>query len=404
MATTVGVSDLTAFSTAEKVSPAPQQPKLIGHARRPEYMFVHTVRFWSMLAIVFMHGVYAVMEFGKLPTAVYALLIQGFKFGTIGFFLISGFLLGDRLPASKPAAYLQRRAARLVPAWIFWFVMQVAFIELTRFAHHWVPAAPRMHTLAVTILNDAGWCFTGTALWFVPNFMVALTCVVLLRRWVNDLRLGAVLLAANLFYTVNVYTRWLPSKHSEAVFGFVFYLWLGAWCALRKDKLERWAAALPSRLLIACAVLAAAAALLESRALFLHYSDDLMNTLRLGNQVYSVVVVIILLRFKRVTWPKFVNVGAHTYGIYLTHTMALSTISVLAVHVIFAKGQHLGPAVLVIMWMLLAPAAYLLALLLTNLLGTPWPWVMGAAAPGQKSREAAVPIAPALGQSAPVTQ
>lgn len=380
MAASVGISDLTSgFSKTEQVASAPKRPLTSQRpSAKPQYMFIHTVRFWSMLAIVMMHGANEAAVHGIFPVPAFSFFVQIFKFGTIGFFLISGFLLGDRLPAGKPLSYLQRRASRLMPPWAIWFALEVCFTELARVVHHWGPGMP----ISTAIREDALWCFTGTALWFVPNFMVAISCVVLLRRWLNNLRLGAALLAANLFYTVNVYTHWIPSKHSEAVFGFAFYVWLGAWCALRKDKLHRWAAALSGSRLVLCAILAVGAALIESRVLLLHGSDDFLNTLRLGNQVYSVLIVILLLRVQRVTWPRFVNVAADTYGIYLTHTMALSVTFAVFARIAFHNAAHIGPLAVVGMWLVLSPAAYVSSLLLTKCFAaTRLAWVVGATSP-----------------------
>lgn len=378
MATTVGVSDLTASCIREKASPAPQQPRPVPDAR-PQYQFIHTVRFWSMVAIVIMHGVYCAAEYGSLSPFEVSLLVQTFKFGTIAFFLISGFLLGDRLPANKPFSYLERRASRLMPAWAAWFVLQVLFTTAMRFAH-WPLVLPARSDLPSILWEISVWCFTVTALWFVPNFMVALSCVVLLRRWLNDLRLGAVLLAINLFYTVNVYMRWIPSQHSEALFGFALYVWLGAWCALRKEKVIAWVHALSRGRLTACLLLAATAALIESYLLAEHGNKDYVNTLRLGNQVYGVLITIALVRIRRVTWPRSVDVAAHTYGVYLTHTIALGVLFTLAGHLLRHHGR-LSTGGTVMMWLLIAPCAYICSLLLTKALAGRWPWLIGAASP-----------------------
>ncbi len=50
-------------------------------------------------------------------------------------------------------------------------------------------------------------------------------------------------------------------------------------------------------------------------------SPDPLNTLRLSNQLFSVAVVLLLLKIKRSTWPAFVDVRRHTFGLYLSHSM-----------------------------------------------------------------------------------
>ena len=377
MATTAGISVLSSFPIAEKVSPAPQQSRPLGQARRPEYMFIHTVRFWCMLAIVFMHAGIKFIKYEPLQLGQLSLVVQPFKFGTIGFFLISGFLLGDRLPKKEPLNYLRRRANRLIPAWIFWFGLQTAYMTcraLLLVGRSNLTA----HVVATTAWAQAGRCLTGTALWFVPNFMVALTCVVLCRRWLNDLRLGAIFLAANLFYSVNVYMCWIPSSHTEAVFGFVFYLWLGAWCANHKETLERWTASVGMGRLLTCIGLATAGAMVEAQLLSVHHLADPLNTLRFCNQAYSILVVILLVRIKRATWPRSVDVGATTYGIHLTHSMVVAVLFAAAAPFVFKPDHVIGYAGVIAVWSILAPVSYVTALLLAKMFGSlPWPWIVG---------------------------
>ena len=59
------------------------------------HIFVDNVRFWSMIGIVAIHSasVFIVIE-NTHPLLIAALLAPA-KFGTIGFFLISGFLLAS---------------------------------------------------------------------------------------------------------------------------------------------------------------------------------------------------------------------------------------------------------------------------------------------------------------------
>jgi len=363
--------------------------------KRPEYLFIHTVRFWSMLAIVFIHSAGAFTKYEAVSTTQISLLLQPFKFGTIGFFLISGFLVGDRLPDSDRISYLRRRANRLIPAWLVWFGLTVAFNTYRSIV--------KLHaaTISAGILLSTSYgvgvrCLTETALWFIPNFMLALTCIVILRRWLNDLRLGAVLLAVNLFYGVNVYTRWLPSRHTEALFAFVFYLWLGAWCSLRKDRILSWAAGQSLWRLIFWACVAAGIAVVETFILKAHNSPDEYNSLRFGNQIYSVLIVILLLRIKRRSWPAFINVAETTYGVYLIHGMVITLTFGVAMRMVMVHGHLLGPAGILLMWVVLAPTTYFLALQLTRTFASTqrWAWVVGAVGASEPARpRAAVPEA-----------
>lgn len=357
----------------------PQTPRT---EKRPQYLFIHTVRFWAMVALACMHCGVKFSNYESVSVTETTLLVQPFKFGTIAFFIISGFLLGDRLPSSDRLAYLRRRSSRLVPPWALWYIVWILYAfqgDLRR--SHAEGLSLTVHLMGATLYSDGVRCLLETPLWFIPNFLVALTCIVMLRRWLNDLRLGAILLAINLFYGVNVYTRWLPSRHTEAVFGFVFYLWLGAWCALRKDRVQKWAEMRSPWWLSLWALAAASIALWEADVLRAHNSPDAMNTLRFGNQIYSVLMVILLVRIRRRTWPAFVDVAENTYGIYLTHGLVISLAFTVGMRILPVRGHHLGFAGILLTWAILAPTAYVLSLQLTKALAADerWGWAVGAA-------------------------
>lgn len=357
--------------------------------KRPEYLFIHTVRFWSMLAIVFLHCAAKFTKYETVSTVEMSLMVTPFKFGTIGFFLISGFLVGDRLPASNRISYLRRRAKRLIPAWLVWYGLDVMYWTHKDLAGVQVTGAG----VFFSAMYAAGFrCLTSTALWFIPNFMIALTCILMLRRWLNDLRLGALLLAVNLFYGVNVYTRWVPSLHTEALFAFVFYLWLGAWCSLRKEKVQSWAAAQSPWWLGFWAFAAAGVALTETFILQAHHSPDNYNSLRFGNQIYSVLIVILLLRIRRPSWPAFINVAETTYGVYLTHGMVMTLLFAAAMKIVMVHGRVLAPPGILLMWAVLAPTGYYLALQLTRLFASSHraAWIVGALSAGPAKPRAAV--------------
>ena len=373
MATSLKAYQIPWVSTGSPVS-QPAVPK-----KRPEYLFIHTVRFWSMLAIVFLHCAAKFTKYETVSVTEMSLMVQPFKFGTIGFFLISGFLVGDRLPASDRISYLRRRAKRLIPAWLVWFGVDIFYSTHRDLAG--IPATGISAGLLLSTMYTSGVrCLTETALWFIPNFMVALTCIVMLRRWLNDLRLGAALLAVNLFYGVNVYTRWLPSRHTEALFAFVFYLWLGAWCSLRKDQILNWAIAQSLRRLVLWACIAAGVSLIETAILWTHHSPDALNSLRIGNQIYSVLIVILLLRIRSRSWPAFINVAETTYGVYLTHGAVMTVIFAIAMKMVMVHGHQLAAPGILLMWVVLAPTGYLLSLQLTRLFASTrrWAWVVGA--------------------------
>lgn len=154
--------------------------------------------------------------------------------------------------------------------------------------------------------------------------MIALGVLLVLRRKLRDARVGILFVLLSLFYAFNIYGDWMPVGHPRAVFGFVFYLWLGAWGAWHFADVQKWLEHIPAMVMLCLVVLTNALALVEARVLVSLRSEDPLNTLRITNQVASVVVVLAIMKLKRAVWPRFVDVRGHTFGLYLTHTVALA--------------------------------------------------------------------------------
>lgn len=169
-------------------------------------------------------------------------------------------------------------------------------------------------------------CLFYSAYWFVPNLLVALGLLLVFRPFLNEARTGLIFLLASLFYGVNIYGHWIPVLHTQAVFGFVFYLWLGAWSARHFQLIEEWLSGISTAVLLGLTLFTLMLALAETKLLVALGSMDPVNTLRIGNQLYSLVAVLAIVKVKRSLWPRFVDVREHTFGLYLTHTVALALI------------------------------------------------------------------------------
>jgi hypothetical protein len=128
----------------------------------------------------------------------------------------------------------------------------------------------------------------------------------------------------SLFYGINAYTQWLPvQSHTEALFGFVFYLWLGAWVAKHFVTFESWTARIPALALIAMAALTGLAAFGEGELLS---QSAALNTLRISNQIYSVVMVLAIFKARKALWPRALKVRKSTFGVYLAHSVVLAVL------------------------------------------------------------------------------
>jgi len=293
-----------------------------------DHLFANNVRFLSMVAIIALHTV-TVFHFLRDQQTPLTLIAAGqlVKFGTIAFFLIAGFLFGERIDLCSSTEYFRRRLKNVFLPWTFWYVAYCVtwmVLDSCRKGSSFDWGTQTRQILSATLLDSA--------FWFVPNLLMALAVLLIFRKILRDIRFGLFLLAISLFYSVNIYGRWIPVQHTHALFGFIFYLWLGAWGSWHFAALKNWL----SR--VGTGVLAGA----ETKLLLSLHSADPGNTLRISNQLYSVLAVLVLFRLKRAVWPRFMNVRADTFGLYLTHCFTLPLVTVA-----IAKIQpHIGWAVI----------------------------------------------------------
>ena len=283
-------------------------------------LFVDNTRFWSMFAIVAVHCIQSASTGSSPSDSQTAELVQDvLKFGTIDFFLISGFLLGHRFETGSKRAFLRRRLAKIFIPWLFWFVLWLAMT-----LSHMI----RKHEIAVafdsTRILEVGSIAAHSVYWFVPNLLLSTCALLLLRRHLRSYWLGAALLTVPTFYATNLYFEWIPTSHTTAIGGYIFFLWLGhvaaehyAWITRLLDRLT-----MQRMLLITSSLLLLS--ILESVLLRKVSSADPANTLRLSNQLYSISVALLLLKGGSRTWPEFINVRKNLFGVYLVHVFVLS--------------------------------------------------------------------------------
>lgn len=280
-----------------------------------------------MAAVVAIHSIAGFAPLcGIAPSPLWiSCALQPFKFGTIGFFLVSGFLMGEGMDRRTPLGYLRRRVRTVLTPWLFWFFLFCARSLAGDLMHHRLSLL-RLHEAAPMLQLRLYSYLFGTAYWFVPNLIIGITLLLTCRKFLFDLRLGGALLAISLFYGLNIHTEWIHiTSHTEALLGFVFYLWLGAWAARNQALVERWAMQTSLPALIGLAILFAFGAIRESQVIAARgQMVDAGNTLRISNQLYSIAIVLAIFKARRALSPRGLNARKSTFGLYLTHTLVLS--------------------------------------------------------------------------------
>jgi peptidoglycan/LPS O-acetylase OafA/YrhL len=303
------------------------------------FLFADNIRFLSIAAVVCIHCIQISCALAGLSSnsLLERCFLQPFKFATICFFLISGFLMGDGLRKRTPREYLKRRLHRVFVPWLFWVSLycSMIFVQISGQNQFHSNSLWNNISFAFSVLYS---CVFLTSYWFVPNLMIAIFLLLHWRHHLFDPRLGCILMGSSLGYGLNMHAHWfLNEDHAQAMFGFIFYLWLGAWAERHFTALQAVMARIPATVLFSLAGILGLAALIESSVLSAVGDPFAMSSLRISNQAFSIVAALALFKLRKPVWPRALNVRATTFGIYLTHTIVLMLLTSAAMQM-FLRG------------------------------------------------------------------
>jgi membrane-bound acyltransferase YfiQ involved in biofilm formation len=333
-----------------------------------------------MASIVVVHSANGVLGLAQMHRNLAIAVVIPFKFATVGFFLISGFLLGERIDRCKPVEYFMRRFRRVFLPWSLWFALMSALLVVRGFTRQGAGYSSLGKILAMVFTTSRSVLY-DTSYWFVPNLLICIAILLIFRGFLHSPKFGMVLLAVNLAYVANIYAHWFPAGHTKALFAFVFYLWLGSYASQNFERINNFLARIPAAVFAATTLIAGIAAYHESYLLALLNNPDVLNTLRLSNQIFSVSVVLLIFKFSRATWPAFVDVRRDTFGLYLSHSILL----LFLVRWLKNSRQWMSDSIYVrdvegvMLWIAVSVVTYMSCLMLTTWLANrpSLQWVVG---------------------------
>lgn len=250
--------------------------------------------------------------------------LQFSKFGTIIFFLLSGFLIGDKIKNTTAKEYLKKRLQNTIKPWAFWacilMILNYVTLAIIYFKFH---PSDFWQTPTLPLGNQIIHIVFFTNFWFILNFMICLAILLAFKRYLDSNYFGLILLLCSLFYSVNLYFNWIPTHHTTAVFGFVFYLWLGYQLNKYFDAFKLWVGKASAWWLIPVLIISFASCCAESLNLYSLHSDDAFNTLRFSNIIFSLLCFIVLFKYSDYLNVSFFKPRQVTYGIYLIHQILI---------------------------------------------------------------------------------
>lgn len=298
---------------------------------KKNYDFVDAIRAIAMIGIVSEHAIFF-PEQNYHPTNLlqydaYAILFQFVKFGTINFFLLAGFLISVKFTDYSPLEYLKRRIKSTVVPWIFWtlFFLFVLLIKDVVIAYRFYKGTFDQDFFD-NIIYQVRMIYIFSNYWFIPNFLCCITILLIFRRYLYSYWLGAVLLICSLLYAANIYFNWVEPRHPTAIFGFVFFLWLGAQFNKDFKSFETWVSKTPLLMWILITAFTLFLAVKEALLLRSMHSIDPYNSLRITSMLYSVSCFFLLMRIKNLKFTGFLRPRETTYGIYLIHYILVDSL------------------------------------------------------------------------------
>lgn len=288
------------------------------------YPFVDFIRFISMMGIVFAHtdpfpygtSYYSFLQGMDNPEA-YIIYKQTFKFSVICFFMISGFLIGEKVVNIHPFQYFKRRLKATLKPYIIAFAVFVALSYIIN------PGLLAELNNYISFFRRIYYFIVGTPYWFLPTYLVALFTILLFNKYIDSLKFGAILLIVTAIYTFS--TLFADKDHTTSVFAFIFYLWLGVY--VRRKNLLMKIKKIKTYILLLLVTVTFILSCYEAYALFLNNKEHFFNNLRLFNQLYGLVFFILLVKVCPVK-PDFwiLSPRKETYGIYLYHFLFIAFI------------------------------------------------------------------------------
>ncbi|MFD0751509.1 acyltransferase [Mucilaginibacter calamicampi] len=289
---------------------------------KKNYDFIDAIRCIAMMAIVVEHSIGS-YNFTKGTDLYWAYIgfTQFAKFGTIAFFLLAGFLISEKFTDYTPAEYLKRRISTTFGPWIFWSLVYVLAMIINMAVKERI--YHRGDFTLINILNAIETVYLYTNYWFIINFLISISILLIFRRYVYSIYMGIILLCFTVFYAVNIHFEWIQTSHTTAILGFVFFLWMGAQLRKHWQQIEKWVSNLSYLAIFVAFVLTFSLSVYETYELS-NFSADYLNTLRFSNVLYSLVFFVLLLRIKTFPFTTYLKPRQTTYGIYLIHYILVS--------------------------------------------------------------------------------
>ncbi len=300
------------------------------------------------------------------------------RFGTLHFFIVAGFLIGKTLKDGSAVSYFRRRLTTIAYPFLIafglYYLKSIGFnIAKGKFSSLVDLSSFAIDKFVISLLD--------TPYWFIPTYFFSLAILLVCRPYLTRAWFGWLLVGVNLLYAVNVYTGWLAARHNYALFGFVFYLWLG-YIIGTTDAVLKSKSLLSTKALAGLTIILFCCALFEIYVLFDARAGDPVNSLRLSNQLFAIALFFLLTRVNYLHKLPFLHPRTESFGIYLYHMFFVillgRAIDLVPQMRVFAYQADYSGLTLVILSLARGLLIYAITLLFVKAVAASrWRWLIG---------------------------
>jgi len=338
------------------------------------------LRVFAMASVVWGH---ALISWGKpLPhtsfaeTCIIAAAMQLGRFGTVIFFVISGFFLAAKLQQFTVRTYLAYRLRSLIIPWLVFVCLCVVLGVLQSFSLQQIMQMPAQ-TKFVTLFHFFTGAIFHAAYWFIPVAILSSCLLVSLKKYIFAWWLTLLLLACTIFYSVNLYHGWISVYHTKSLPGYAVFILLGVMLQAKPQPVYNVISSLPWKVIALCLAGTFILSCVEGQYLTARGCNDAYASIRGTNILLSLIIITAFLKanLAQVATP---HAEKYTFGIYLVHSILLLQVTPLLRQFVLPALSARNWALLLAIQLAVFIAVYALSLGMVIILkNTPLKFVVG---------------------------
>jgi probable poly-beta-1,6-N-acetyl-D-glucosamine export protein len=279
---------------------------------------IHKTRIIALFGILFLHfSNLAALNYSEYDAKhlFFVLYVNSFKYATIVFFIIAGYLYESNSAKYKKNSFiefiLKKTKNLLYPYLIIYIIPELIYqcFIAPKFGDY------KYYPNYLQIIKEFIPSIFFTNYWFVPVLFIYFIINYFIEF--NSLKkiFFFISIPLTIFYSINIYTHWIYlTNHTTAIPGFLTFFILGRLFS------KEWEGKIKTNLLVLIFIISFILSNTESYVLLKFFnSDDSFNSLRISNIFYSIFAFLFLLKIlANVRFPN-IFLSINYFFIYLIH-------------------------------------------------------------------------------------